>query len=177
MKRAILLIFGVLLFVLISQTKARIINCVEEKCGNICNGWRCECNAKNGYYGWCDDQYNHHCCCREGPPNGEVCTQPEPCHYVCCSWPQKPCGYSCCNPNGEVVLEVKLITHSVHLYQIFFLISALFIFRATQCPNVICLEVNASVIQIAVSILVPPPLVLMDFALVLGANQLALTVN
>ena len=50
-----------------------------------------------GWYGWCDDGWDHHCCFKSKEPADMTCTEPEECHYVCCSWPYKPNGLQCCN--------------------------------------------------------------------------------
>jgi hypothetical protein len=93
------------LLVLCCGVESRIIN--GAKVGsNVCSGWTEKCNTAAGWGAWCDNQWDHHCCFREGPPAQETCTEVEPCHYVCCSWPDKPCGYKCCTPSGEAVFEL-----------------------------------------------------------------------
>ena len=65
-----------------------------------------DCNTGLGYYAWCADDWDHHCCFRaRSPPSNKKkhCDEVTPCLYSCCNSGDTPCGYdSCCESNiGE----------------------------------------------------------------------------
>lgn len=95
----------IFIFSSILVNDCRVINCGGPFDDDICDD--AVCNPP--YYGWCDEGYNHHCCCPETAPVTKTCSQPEPCHYVCCDWPEKPCGYDCCQPNKSANKVEKII--------------------------------------------------------------------
>lgn len=66
---------------------------------NICHGHP-QCNNANGYYGWCDDHWDHHCCFYQPEPHMDPswCVEVSDCVYQCCTPPQFACGYACCSP-------------------------------------------------------------------------------
>lgn len=91
-------------FILITANFASgiVINCGGYLKHNLCKSWVAETCAPP-YRPWCDTGLNEHCCCPEYPV-GATCVEPEPCHFICCMWPEKPCGYDCCKPNSSNIL-------------------------------------------------------------------------
>lgn len=84
---------------------ARTITCEGPTSKNICSNPLHHCGG--GLHGWCANNYDHHCCCKEPQPSTETCTEPIRCHFVCCSWPQTPCGYDCCNPSNSTIDAIQ----------------------------------------------------------------------
>ena len=63
----------------------------------------------NGWYGWCDDGWDHDCCFQTKSPSNMNCNEASTCHYVCCDWPASPCGTSLCCESPEICTNSQCI--------------------------------------------------------------------